>query len=74
MITCNEIIELHNEETKPIPTNFNNKKAASKTQNFYILLKFLLIAIEILISLSIYCYLIKYQAKTKKFITILIYI
>ena len=35
---CDEIIE----ETKTIGINFN-KKAACKTQNFYILLEFLLI-------------------------------
>ena len=34
-------------------------------QNFYILLAFLLITIALLITVSIYCYLIKYQAKQK---------
>ena len=54
-ITCDEVIEPYNEET-----NFNEKKAISKTQNFYILLAFLLITIALLIDVSIYCYLIKY--------------
>ena len=30
-ITCGEIIESHNKETKAIPTNFNEKKATCKT-------------------------------------------
>ena len=59
-ITCDEIIESYNEETKTIPANLNKKKATSKTQNFYILLAFLLITIALLIAVSIYCYLIKY--------------
>ena len=47
------------EETKIIPTNFNEKKATCKTQNFYILLVFLLITIaSLLIAFSIYCCLI----------------
>ena len=57
--TCDEIIE------ETVPTNFNEKKATYKTQNFYILLAFLLITIALLIAVSIYCYLIKYQAKQK---------
>ena len=44
------------------------KKATCKTQNFYILLAFLLITIALLIALSIYCYLIKYRAKVKHFL------
>ena len=63
-ITCNEIIDaeakLNNEETKTCPTNFNEGKATCKTQNFCILLAFLLITIALLIPVSIYCYLIKY--------------
>ena len=47
-ITCDEIMESHNEET-----NFNEKKATCKTQNFYILLAFLLILIALLIAVSI---------------------
>ena len=64
-IMCDEIIESYDEETKTLPTNFNEKKATCKTQNFYILLAFLLITIALLIVVSIYCYLIKYRAKRK---------
>ena len=39
------------------------KKAKYKTQNFYILLSFLLITIRLLTAVSIYCYLIKHRAK-----------
>ena len=56
---CDEIIgaegKLSDKETKPIPTNFN-KKAAYKTENFYILLAFLLITIVLLKAFSIYHY------------------
>ena len=52
-ITCEYIIELYDEET-----TFNVKKAICKTQNFYILLVFVLITIAL--AVSIYCYLIKY--------------
>ena len=62
-ITCDEIIESYYEETKTIPTNFNEKKATCKMQNLYILLVFSLIIIALLIAVSIYCYLIKYKAK-----------
>ena len=41
------------------------KKDNLKTQNFYTLLTFLLITIALLIAVSIYCYLIKYQPKQK---------
>ena len=67
LITCDEIIDveakLFNEETKSVPTNFNEKKVACKTKNFYILLAFLSITIVLLIAVSIYCYLIKYKSK-----------
>ena len=56
---CDEIIE------ETVPTNLNENKANCKTQNFYILLALLLITIALLIAVSIYCYLIKYQAKQK---------
>ena len=49
-----------NEETKTIPANFNKKKATCKTQNFYILLVFLLITRVLLIAVSIYCYFKKH--------------
>ena len=62
VIMCDEIIDV---ETKTIPTNFNEKKTACKTQNFCILLAFLLISIALLIAVSTYCYLIKHQAKQK---------
>ena len=64
-IICGEVIESYNEQIKTIPKNFNEKKAICKNQNFYILLAFLLITVALLIALSIYCYLIKYQAKQK---------
>ena len=60
-----EVIESYDEEAKPIPTNFSKKKATSKTRNFYILLAFLLITVELLTAVSIYSYLIKYRAKQK---------
>ena len=56
---CYETIE------ETVPTNLNEKKAICKTQNFYILLAFLLINVVLLIVVNIYCYLIKYQAKQK---------
>ena len=65
VIMCNEIIQSYKEETKTISTNFNEKKGICKTQNFYILLAFLLIIIALLIVVSIYCYLMKYRAKQK---------
>ena len=58
---CDEIIE----ETKAISTYLSNKKVTYKTKNFYILLAFSLITIALSIVVSIYCYLIKYQAKQK---------
>ena len=62
-IICDEVIESYDEKIKTIPTNFNEKKVTCKTQSFYILLAFLLITIALLIAVSIYCYLIKYQRK-----------
>ena len=59
-IMCAEVIESYDEETKTIPTDFIEKKATCKTQNFYVLLAFLLITIVLLIAVSIYYYLIKY--------------
>ena len=55
VIMCDEIIGSYNDETK-----FSEKRATCKTQNFYILLAYLLITIALLIALSICCYLIKY--------------
>ena len=54
-------------EARAVPTNFNEKILTCKTQNFYILLAFLLITITLLIAVSIYCYLMKYQAKQKHY-------
>ena len=65
-IICDEIIESYGEETKTDPKRFNKKKEICKTQKSYILLVFLLIIIALLITVSIYCYLIKYQAMRKK--------
>ena len=55
-ITRDEIIDVKE-------TNFDEKNITCKTQNFYIFLIFLLITITLLIAVSIYCHLIKYQAK-----------
>ena len=60
---CDEVIESCDEEIKTIPTKFNEEKVTCKTQGLYILLAFLLVTITLLISFSIYCNLIKYQAK-----------
>ena len=60
-IICDEVIESCNEKIKAISLNFNEKEVTCKTQSFYILLAFLLITIVLLIAVSIYCYLIKYQ-------------
>ena len=55
-INCDEVIDVGaNSKEK---SNFNEK-----TQNFYILLAFSLITIALLVAVSVYCYLIKYQAK-----------
>ena len=62
---CNGIIESYDDETKQISTNFNEEKTTCKLQNFYILVAFIIISIALMIAFSIYCYLIKYQAKQK---------
>ena len=49
VITCDEIIE----ETKTIPTKFNEKNIICGTKSFHILLAFLLITIALLIAVSI---------------------
>ena len=53
VITCDEIIEVEK-------TNFNEKNITCKTQNFFILLGFLLITISLLIAVSVYYHLMKY--------------
>ena len=63
VIQCDKFIEPQDEETKTVPASFNQNKATCQKQNFYILLVLILITIELLIAVSIYCYLIKYQAK-----------
>ena len=60
VIMFGEIVGSYDKEIKTIATNFNEKKATCKIQNFYILLAFLLITIALFIAASIYCYLIKY--------------
>ena len=57
-IICDEVIESFDEEI-----NFNEKKAICKTDNFYILLDFLLVTIALLTAISICYYLIIYQGK-----------
>ena len=65
MITCDEVIKSYDEEIKTIPTNFDEKNITCKTQSFYILLTFLLVAITLLIAVSKCYYLIKYWTKQK---------
>ena len=66
-IICDEVIKSCDEEIKPIPANFNEKKYITcKPQSFYILLVFLLVTITLLIAVSTYCYMIKYRAKQKQ--------
>ena len=64
VITCDEIIDAeaksNDQETKTIPTNFNEKNITYQIKNFYRLLAFLLITTALLMAVSIYCYLIKY--------------
>ena len=62
---CDEVIDPYDGEMSTIPTNFIEKKATCQTQNFYILVVFLLITIPLLIVVSIYGHLIKHQAKQK---------
>ena len=59
-IICDEVKESYDEGT-----NFDQKKAISKTQNFYNLPAFVLITLALLTAIGIYCYLIKYDAKQK---------
>ena len=66
---CDEIIDaeakFYDKKTKTILRNFNEKKESSKTQNFYILFVFLLIAIVLLIAVIIYFCLIEHKVKQK---------
>ena len=56
VITCDDIIDAgvksYHEETKPVPTSFNEKNMTCKTQNTYVLHAFLLITITLLIAVS----------------------
>ena len=63
VIKCDKVIESYEEEINTIPTNFSEKNVTRKTKSFYVLLAFLLITIALLITVSIYCYLIKYRVK-----------
>ena len=65
-ITCDEIIESYDEEIKTILTNFNEKKTTCKASNFCILLVFLLITIELLISAAFT--VIRLNTKQNKYI------
>ena len=62
VVMCDKIIK------STVPINLNENKANRKTQNFYILLAFLLITIALLIAVSIYCYLVTYQWKQKNLV------
>ena len=59
-IICDGTVEPYDEKA-----TFNEKIATCKTPNFYILLAFALITLALLITASIYYYLMKYQAKQK---------
>ena len=63
---CYKVIRHRNDkETKTIPANFNEQESTCKMQNFYIFPAFFLITMALLITVSIYCYLIKYRARQK---------
>ena len=65
MITRAETIDAeaksNNKETKTVSTNFNEKILLVKHNISIFYLLFLLITIALLITLSVFCYLIKYQ-------------
>ena len=62
-IETTKIVSRKTVPTKTVPTNFNKKEIACKTKKFFILLTILLITVALLIAVSIYFYLIKYQTK-----------
>ena len=64
-IICDEVIESYDEEIKTIPTNFNEKNITCKTQKFLCFTCILINYHCSLITVSIYCYLIKYRSKQK---------
>ena len=53
VIVCVEVIDVDVEAKSNNETNFNERKAVSKTQHFYILLAFLLITIALLIVFTV---------------------
>ena len=53
VITCDEVIESYDKQTKTISKYFNGKKAICKMHNFYILLAFLLFTKTFLIAFTI---------------------
>ena len=55
----------YKEETKTVTKNFNETNAICKMENFYHLFAFLLITTILLLPVSIYCYLIKYQVNQR---------
>ena len=61
MITCDEIIDT----AKAVATNFKKIKVTCKKKKFAYFACLLLITITLFVVVSIYCYLIKYQAKQK---------
>ena len=63
VIMCDEIVE----KIKTALTNFNEKNPLQNTKFLYFI-TFLLITMVLLIAVSIYCYLIKYQAKQRHFL------
>ena len=69
MIRCDEIVDAkvksNSKETKIVPKN-----VICETKSFYILLAFLLFTIALSMTVSIYCYMIKYKAIQKEIITI----
>ena len=69
VITCDKIIAVeaksYDEERKAVTTSINENSITCKTQIFYILLVFLLITIALLLTVTIYCYLIKHRTKQK---------
>ena len=70
--SCDEVINAdaktkqNDEETKNFQEILMKKNLTIKTQNFYISVTFLSITTALLIAVSIYCYLTKYQAKQKQ--------
>ena len=64
-ITCDEIIESYDKETKTVPTNCNEKKATCKTQKCLSFTCIFIIYYRLLTAVSICCHLRKYRANQK---------